>query len=78
MTKNHTISKKINVLVLRKTKIAYYLNLNVKNIVDNKKFWKTVKSFFSDKSDNFERIYFLLKMATCSSIILKLRKLLTF
>ena len=78
MTKNHTISKKINVLVLRKTKIAYYLNLNVKNIVDNKKFWKTVKSFFSDKSDNFERMYFLSKTATCSSIILKLWKLLTF
>ena len=27
-------------------------NLNV----DNKKFWKTIKSFFSDKSNNFENI----------------------
>ena len=26
----------------------------MKNIEDNKKFWKTVKSFFSDKSNNFE------------------------
>ena len=41
--------------LLRKTKKAYYLNLNVKDIVD-KKFWKTVKSFFSDKSNNFENI----------------------
>ena len=30
--------------------------MNVKDIVDNKKFWKTVKSFFSDKSNNFENI----------------------
>ena len=35
--------------LLRKTKKAYYSNLNVENIADNKKFWKTVKSFFSDK-----------------------------
>ena len=25
-------------------------------MVDNKKFWKTAKSFFSDKSTNFENI----------------------
>ena len=42
--------------LLRKTKKAYYSNLNVKDIVDNRKFWKTVKSFFSDKSKNFENI----------------------
>ena len=42
------------VSLLRKTKKTYYLNLNVKDVVDNK-FWKT-KSFFSDKSDNFENI----------------------
>ena len=44
------------VSLLRKTKKAYYSNLNVRDIVDNKKFWKTVKSFFSDKSNNFENI----------------------
>ena len=44
------------VSLLRKTKKAYYSNLNVKYIVDNKKFWKTVKSFFSNKSNNFENI----------------------
>ena len=44
------------VSLLRKTKKAFYSNLNVKDIVDNKKFWKTVKSFFSDKSNNFENI----------------------
>ena len=29
-------------------------NLNVKDVVDYKKFWKATKSFFSDKSNNFE------------------------
>ena len=42
--------------LLRKTKKAYNSILNVKDIVDNKKFWKTAKSFFSDKSNNFENI----------------------
>ena len=42
------------VSLLRKTKKTYYSNLNVKDVVDNKKFWKTIKSFFSDKSNNFE------------------------
>ena len=44
------------VSLLRKTKKVYYSNLNVKNILDNKKSWKTVTSFFSDKSNNFENI----------------------
>ena len=44
------------VSLLRKTKKSYYLNLNVKDVVDNKKIWKTIKSFFSDKSNNFENI----------------------
>ena len=30
--------------------------MNTKRVVDNKKFWKTVKSSFSDKSSNFESI----------------------
>ena len=52
--KKHGINKEIN--ALRKTEKAYYSNLNVKDVVDNKKFWKTIKSFFSDKSNNFENI----------------------
>ena len=41
--------------LLKKTKREYYGNLNPAFISDNKKFWKTVKPFFSDKvitSDN--------------------------
>ena len=44
------------VSLLRKTKKAYYCDLNVKGVVDNKRFWKRMKSFFSDKSNNFENI----------------------
>ena len=42
--------------LLRKTKKTYYSNLDTKNVVDNKKFWKTVKKFFGDKSNNCEKI----------------------
>ena len=45
------------VRLLRKTKRSYYSNLNVKDIVDTKRFWKTVKScFLSNKSNNFENV----------------------
>ena len=44
------------VKLLKKTKRNYFSNLNTKRAVDNKKFWKTVKSSFSDKSNNFEII----------------------
>ena len=55
MTKK-AYSKQVNkcISLFRKTKKAYYPNLNVKDVVDNKKFWKATKSFFSDKSNNFE------------------------
>ena len=32
------------------------MNLNVKDVVDHKKFWKTIKNFFSGKSNNSENI----------------------
>ena len=34
---------------MRKTKKDYYGNLNEKDVIHNKKFWKTVKRLFSDK-----------------------------
>ena len=37
------------VKILRKAKVDYYGNLDLKNISDNRKFWKTVKPLFSDK-----------------------------
>ena len=38
------------VALLRKTKKTYYENLDEKNVTDNKRFWKTVKPYLSDKS----------------------------
>ena len=31
------------------TKKNYFANINIKSVIDNKKFWKTVKPLFSDK-----------------------------
>ena len=36
------------VSLLRKSKRNYYSNLNVKDITNNKNFWKTIKTLFSD------------------------------
>ena len=44
------------VSLLRKNKKDYYANLNVKDIVDNKQFWRTVKPLFSDKTKSNEKI----------------------
>ena len=41
---------------MRKAKKDYYGNLNEKDVIDNKKFWKTVKPLFSDKVKTSERI----------------------
>ena len=44
------------VKLLRDAKKTYYSNLDVKNVTDNKKFWKTVKTNFSDKTNSFDSI----------------------
>ena len=40
---------------MRKTKKDYYGNVNEKDVIDNKKFWKTVKLLFSDKAKSSEK-----------------------
>ena len=35
---------------------TYYKNLNLKDIIDNKKFWKTIKPIFSDKAPQSNKI----------------------
>ena len=49
---HHEYKKQRNLCtyLLKKAKKDYYSNLNPKTITDNKKFWKTVKPLFSDKS----------------------------
>ena len=44
------------VSLLKKAKKEYYQNLDEKNVIDNKKFWKTVKPLLSDKSVSREKI----------------------
>ena len=41
---------------LENAKKGYYQNLDEKNVIDNKKFWKTVKPLLSDKSVSREKI----------------------
>ena len=42
--------------MLRETKRSFYENLNPKFISDNKKFWRQVKPFFSDKTPPHSKI----------------------
>ena len=44
------------VSLVRKSKREYYNNLDIKKIIDNKKFWKTVKPLFSDKISRNNKI----------------------
>ena len=44
------------VSLLKKAKKEYYQNLDEKKVIDNKKFWKTVELFLSDKSVSREKI----------------------
>ena len=62
--KNRTESNRVSynkqrnfcVSLLRGAKKNYYGNLNEKDVIDNKKFWKTVKPLFSDKLKFSEKI----------------------
>ena len=52
----YTQEKNYCVSHLRKTKIRHYTNLIENKILDNKQFWKVVKSLFSDKSNSGSKI----------------------
>ena len=43
--------------LLRKTKQDYFNNIGIKSISDTKKFWKTIKSYFSSKGITFNKIF---------------------
>ena len=44
------------VTLLRRTKKEYFQNLDVKDLPDNKKFWKTIKPYFSNKGLNSNKM----------------------
>ena len=41
---------------LHQTKTQYFKNLNVKDLSDKRKFWKTIKPYFSNKSSNSNKL----------------------
>ena len=61
-TRNNSVKVNYNkqgnfcVSLIRSEKSKYFANLNIKDVTDNKKIWKTIKPCFSDKSKNSERI----------------------
>ena len=55
------------VTFIREGKKKYYGSLDVKDITDNKKFWKTVKPLFSDKSKSRRTIKLLEDVKTDSN-----------
>ena len=44
------------VTFLGKTKKIFFENINVKDVNDNKKFWKTIKSLYSNKDLNTNKL----------------------
>ena len=53
---NYKKQQNFCVTLLRRTKKEYFQNLNVNNLSDNKKFWKTIKPYFSHKGMNSNKI----------------------
>ena len=49
-TELKTTGQITKVNLLRKTKTEYFQKLNVKDLSDNRKIWKTIKPFFTNKS----------------------------
>ena len=49
---NYKKQRNFCVKLLRHTKEKYFSDVNVKSISENKKFWKTIKLFFSNKGLN--------------------------
>ena len=53
---NFLTQKKIAAKTLKKAKQHYFHNLKDKDVLDNKKFWKIIKSSFTDKTKNRQTI----------------------
>ena len=54
--RKYTKQRNYCVSLLRKSKREYDINLDVKNITDNKTFWRAVKPFLSDKATSTQKI----------------------
>ena len=47
--RGYSAQRNLCVSLARKTKKEYFDNLDLRNVVDNKKFWKTVKPYLQIK-----------------------------
>ena len=45
---NYKKQRNLYVNLLRKSKTEYFQKLNAEDLSDNRKFWKTIKTFFSN------------------------------
>ena len=54
--RKYTKQRNYCVSLLRKSKREYDINLDVKNITDNKTFWRAVEPFLSDKATSTQKI----------------------
>ena len=53
---NYKKQRNFCVDLLRKTKRSYFEQINIKDIRENKKFWKTIKPFFRNKGINSNKL----------------------
>ena len=53
---NYKKQRNFCVNLLRKTKTEYFQKRNVKDLLENKKIWKTIKPFFSNKGLNSNKL----------------------
>ena len=47
--------------LLKKVKKSYYNNLDINIFKDNKKFWKSIRPFFSDKQKDYQKEFILIE-----------------
>ena len=56
---NYKKQRNFGVTLLRRTKKEYFQNLDVRGLSNNKKFWKTLKPYFSNKGLNSNKMLML-------------------
>ena len=75
---NYKKQRNFCVNLLRNTKNDYFLKLNIKDLTDNKIFWKTIKPFLSSKGLNSNKLMLREKDVVSSIIIDVIRPVLNF
>ena len=61
---NYKKQRNFCVNLLRKTKTEYFQKLNVKDLSENRTFWKNIKPFFSNKGLNSNKLMLKKKQPT--------------